>query len=81
MELKSLSIRRRESYEAEKGFTGELQAVSPSHEIKIRLSDESCRKILIIAGVGIQEAALETQAFLTTAANTLADQNILEMAK
>lgn len=79
MILKSLTIRRRESYESEKGFTGELVTTSPNNEVKIKLTDESCRKILIVAGEGVKEAALETQAFLTASASLLAEGKTLEI--
>ena len=79
MELKSLSIRRRAQWENEKGFTGELETVSPSSEVKVRLSDEQCRKILVIAGVGIKEAAAETAAFLTSETTLVAEDRLLEV--
>lgn len=59
MLLKSLEIRKAEAWDTEKGFIGALRTESPAGEIKIRLSDESCRKILEIAAKGIQEAAKE----------------------
>jgi hypothetical protein len=79
MELKSLSIRKRSSYETEKGFTGELETTSPTSEVKIRLSDAQCREILRIAGVGIKEAAAETAAFLISEASLVAEGRLLEV--
>lgn len=79
MQLKSLSIRLRESYESVKGYTGELTTVSPKSEVQIRLSDEACRKILVIAGEGVKEAALETNAFLLSQATLLAGGKLLEI--
>lgn len=80
MELKSLRIAKRESYEAQKGFHGELTTVSPSSEVKIRLSDAQCREILRVAGVGIKEAAAETAAFLTSEAELVAAGRLLEVS-
>ena len=79
MELQSLRISKRASYEAEKGFTGELVTFSPSSEVKIRLSDAQCREILRIAGVGIKEAAAEVAEFLTAEAALVAEGQLLEV--
>lgn len=79
MELKSLRISKRQNWETEKGFTGELETVSPTSEVKIRLSDAQCREILRIAGVGIKEAAAETAAFLTSEAALVAEGRLLEV--
>ena len=79
MELKSLRISKRQTWETEKGFTGELETISPTSEVKIRLSDTQCREILRIAGVGIKEAAAETAAFLTSEATLVAEGRLLEV--
>jgi len=72
MQLKRLAIYALESWEGKgKGFRGELVTVSPTTEVAIRLSDESCRKILEIAGQGIVDAAKEQSEFLLQAATQL----------
>lgn len=72
MQLKSLSIQALESWEGKgKGFKGQLTTVSPTTEVSIRLSDESCRKILEIAGQGIVDAAKQQSEFLLQEAKQL----------
>jgi len=80
MQLKSLSIRRRDSWEAEKGFTGSLTTTSPESEITIRLSDESCREIIEVASKGIRQAAAETATFLANEAQSLTLEAPKELA-
>lgn len=70
---------RLESWEGKgEGYKGELITASPTSEVSIRLSDEACRKILVIAGVGIKEAAAEVSAFLTSEASLVASGKSLE---
>lgn len=81
MKLKCLMIRATESWESKgPGYTGTLTTSSPTTEVQIRLSDDSCREILRIAGVGIKEAAAETAAFLTSEAALIAEDRLLEVS-
>ena len=80
MELKSLGIRKCASYEKEQGFTGTLEISSPTSEVKIQLTDDACRKILVIAGEGIKDAARNTADFLVSQATLVAAGKVLEIS-
>lgn len=57
MVLQELELHRAASWEKEKGFVGKLKAVGQHGEVTIRLSDEACRKILLLAAQGIEDSA------------------------
>jgi hypothetical protein len=81
MKLKRLSIQRLESWEGKgEGYKGVLTTASPNSEVSIRLSDESCRKILEIAGMGIKEAAAEIADFVVSEASLVASGKLMELS-
>ena len=71
MKLKSLNIRAAESYDNWKGYRGVMEVSNPSGEVKLNLSDESCRKVLELLAGGVAEAAAQTASFLRSEAASL----------
>lgn len=72
MQLKSFTIRRREAWEkGEDLFRGELTAGTGSSEVKVKLTDEQCRQILLIAAPTVVQAAEATANLLISEANNL----------
>lgn len=82
MQLKSLTMRRRESYETDPGtFVGELTCSSPNSQVTIKLGPQACQQILEIAGQGIKEAAQEQADFLNSQASLLLADKLVEIAQ
>ena len=72
MQLKSFSIRRKEAWEnGPDKFRGELVTTSAKSEVKVLLTDEQCRQILLIATPSVTQAADATAAFLRSEAHGL----------
>lgn len=72
MQLKSFTIRRSESWESDPGsFRGELVTTTAKSEVKVLLTDEQCREILLIATPAVTQAADATAAFLRSEAHGL----------
>lgn len=72
MQLKSFTIRRKESWEPGLDpFRGELVTTTSKSEVKVLLTDEQCREILLIATPSVTQAADATAAFLRSEAHSL----------
>lgn len=65
MKLKSFTIRRRHDWEpGPDHFKGELTTTSGNSEVKVELTDEQCRQILLLAAPSVTQAADATANFL-----------------
>lgn len=72
MQLKSFTIRRRHEWEpGPDHFKGELVTTTSKSEVKVELTDEQCRQILLLATPSVTQAAEATAGFLRSEAYAL----------